>query len=897
MTNDNDWEMITVTVTELEASSFQGNFQYLPYGRLRGEVVSKDVRISPRDKVDQAVVAYLSSGETTSNQSPPRSEMDFRVCRVDEKSGGEFLLKLFRKARLADQGISDGGRLFIVYQKRPPIVNKIKKVVGDVDGFTKIHYLAWILYAFVLTILSIFVARGVWVLTHQDTPSATMGHDDFGIVIDAGSVHTSVYVYQWPVGHPALMQEMFQCEFDEERGVSSFVDNPSQVQTYIGDSQCMREAMDKVKRGETSRVYMGCTGGMRSIMRSRPSEANQLLGNLSEALISSSAVSGKVLTGLPKVEILDGIDEGLYGWVTVNAKNLGRGRDWDLVGSLDWGGASSQITFPIEGPLTNDTSGSEEHVKNVTVFNESNRIYSVSQLCYGQSSALNRYFVQLIYDQYLETGKIQSALASPCQPKGMGTYEIQGQKLLSTCTRMRDEKFQSVLSKEGNRTLTFVGTGEPAVCESMIRDQFDVRKCKATHLEHRTCFNSKRIARPSKSLKFYAFSTYWYLVQVLKVPESKASKVDSYTFRIRDLDQTLDKVCVNSTSTLMALKSTWGSERAHNSCFRAIFMKTLLTQGYGFTNWTAIEFVSKVDGASVGWNRGYLLSHLSDYYKPKIAGDLRELISDLSNDFQVITDAIASDPELSEGLEYFIEPSNPHNMAIYESNPKVMSFINRIQSMIQKLASKWATALDGLVKSILNDPDIQEALRDPELMEALKNMVSDPATAYKYLNKPKVKSLLGALFSKLPSTWVQELEQLENYLLYDRGIRTAFSDPEVTSAIQEVASNPLTVVKCFSNPKVASVIKIELERIRRYLYHRRVAPQTWVSQAQRVRTRKDQLWAYIWVMGIFVLLVVALVVFFPRIYLTLKLAYYKARGLWVRANPCTRFERSAYEEI
>ena len=47
------------------------------------------------------------------------------------------------------------------------------------------------------------------------------------------------------------------------------------------------------------------------------------------------------------------------------------------------------------------------------------------------------------------------------------------------------------------------------------------------------------------------------------------------------------------------------------------------------------------DGASVGWNRGYLLSHLSDYYKPKLTGDLRELISDLSNDFQVITDAIA----------------------------------------------------------------------------------------------------------------------------------------------------------------------------------------------------------------------------------------------------------------
>ena len=73
------------------------------------------------------------------------------------------------------------------HQKRPPIVNKIKKVVGDVDGFTKIHFLAWILYGFVLAILSIFVAKGVWVLTHQqDTPSVTMGQDDYGIVIDAG---------------------------------------------------------------------------------------------------------------------------------------------------------------------------------------------------------------------------------------------------------------------------------------------------------------------------------------------------------------------------------------------------------------------------------------------------------------------------------------------------------------------------------------------------------------------------------------------------------------------------------------------------------------------------------------------------------------------------------------
>ena len=61
------------------------------------------------------------------------------------------------------------------------------------------------------------------------------------------------------------------------------------------------ESVNSARIFSLNRVYMGCTGGMRSIMRSRPSEANQLLGNLSEALIRSSAVSGKVLTGLPKV--------------------------------------------------------------------------------------------------------------------------------------------------------------------------------------------------------------------------------------------------------------------------------------------------------------------------------------------------------------------------------------------------------------------------------------------------------------------------------------------------------------------------------------------------------------------------------------------------------------------
>jgi len=429
-----------------------------------------------------------------------------------------------------------------------------------------------------------------------------------GVVIDAGSMHSSVTVYKWELGQPSKMQEVHSCEFEDLRGVTAFINQPAQVKDYIRKSKCLDTALLHASSDasiNSSRLYMGCTGGMRSALRSKPVLAQQLISNLTLALKNVGKTFGVQETSL---EVLDGVDEGVYGWVTVNAKALANQGAAKQVGSLDWGGASSQISFPA----TDFIATEYDHVRNVKVFEKVNKVYSVSQLCYGQNSALQRYFIQLMHEQFQTNGNILPIYQSPCHPKRMSSFKVKGEQVMSTCTRLKDKKFNEALTLAKNRTISFIGTGDQRKCEALVEEQFDVIKCKEAYEQHRTCFNASMIAEPPLNLKFYAFSTYWYLVEVLKLPAANVSEVESVSMTISDLDQILKKVCVRTTSTLKAVRASWGVEPAHNSCFRAVFMRRLLTEGYGFKHWTNIEFVSKVGGASVGWSRGYLLAHLGE---------------------------------------------------------------------------------------------------------------------------------------------------------------------------------------------------------------------------------------------------------------------------------------------
>ena len=59
---------------------------------------------------------------------------------------------------------------------------------------------------------------------------------DYGVVYDAGSVHTTVSVYAWSkrkLNGTGVVREVASCEIPVARGISSFYSDPQSVKDYI----------------------------------------------------------------------------------------------------------------------------------------------------------------------------------------------------------------------------------------------------------------------------------------------------------------------------------------------------------------------------------------------------------------------------------------------------------------------------------------------------------------------------------------------------------------------------------------------------------------------------------------------------------------------------------------
>ena len=76
------------------------------------------------------------------------------------------------------------------------------------------------------------------------------------------------------------------------------------------------------------------------------------------------------------------------------------------VGSLDWGGASAQITVP-SGDNTDDNNaedGDENEDSKPELSSVS--IHGQSNLCYGQQEALKRHRAGLVYSEYRDAARV-----------------------------------------------------------------------------------------------------------------------------------------------------------------------------------------------------------------------------------------------------------------------------------------------------------------------------------------------------------------------------------------------------------------------------------------------------------------------------------------------------------
>ncbi|XP_035119890.1 ectonucleoside triphosphate diphosphohydrolase 2 isoform X4 [Callithrix jacchus] len=212
----------------------------------------------------------------------------------------------------------------------------------------------------------------------------------YGIVLDAGSSHTSMFVYKWPAdkeNDTGIVGQHSSCDVPGG-GISSYADNPPGAgQSLV---ECLEQALRDVpkERHAGTPLYLGATAGMRLLNLTNP-----------EASASVLAAVTHTLTQYPfdfrGARILSGQDEGVFGWVTANylLENFIKygwvGR-WfrprrGTLGAMDLGGASTQITFETTGPA--EDSANEVQLR---LYGQSYRVYTHSFLCYGRDQVLWR---------------------------------------------------------------------------------------------------------------------------------------------------------------------------------------------------------------------------------------------------------------------------------------------------------------------------------------------------------------------------------------------------------------------------------------------------------------------------------------------------------------------------
>ncbi|XP_021573539.1 ectonucleoside triphosphate diphosphohydrolase 6 isoform X2 [Carlito syrichta] len=220
-----------------------------------------------------------------------------------------------------------------------------------------------------------------WGQQAHSLPGTPMrGHEVFyGIMFDAGSTGTRVHIFQFtqPPGEtPSLTHETFKAL---KPGLSAYADDVEK------SAQGIQELLDVAKQDIPSDLWkatplvLKATAGLRLL----PGEkAQKLLQKVKEVFKASP-----FLVGDDCVSIMNGTDEGVSAWITVNfltgsLKTPGR----SSVGMLDLGGGSTQITFlpQVEGTLEASPPG---YLTALRMFNRTYKLYSYSYLGLGLMSA------------------------------------------------------------------------------------------------------------------------------------------------------------------------------------------------------------------------------------------------------------------------------------------------------------------------------------------------------------------------------------------------------------------------------------------------------------------------------------------------------------------------------
>ena len=202
----------------------------------------------------------------------------------------------------------------------------------------------------------------------------------YAVIIDAGSSGSRAHVFQYAKALPLIPIPIITDVFNKSitPGLSFYKNDPTAAGPSLKpilDASALYLQQQGVNLSQVP-ISVLATAGMRLLT---PSEQAAIYDSVRSYIHSNYAFS----LNDANVRTITGQQEGLFGWLDVNYLSKSFIHPAATVGSIDMGGASTQIAF-----ATSDTSQPENEVV-ITINHRPYRVFTQSFLGLGQNQARN----------------------------------------------------------------------------------------------------------------------------------------------------------------------------------------------------------------------------------------------------------------------------------------------------------------------------------------------------------------------------------------------------------------------------------------------------------------------------------------------------------------------------
>lgn len=425
----------------------------------------------------------------------------------------------------------------------------------------------------------------------------------YALMIDAGSTGSRIHVYRFNNcgSSPELEDEKF--EETEKReggsGLSAYPDDPEGAAKSL--DVLLKVAMDTVpeKLKACTPIAVKATAGLRLLGAGKSEKILDAVRNRLETAFPFPVVS-KDENG---VAIMDGSDEGIYAWITLNylLGKIGGPDHGETAAVFDLGGGSTQIVF--EPTFKSPSNGIPEklaeggHKYELDFGGRKFDLYQHSHLGYGLMSArksIHKTLIEVLHKASPEDHSwLKSPVINPCIVPGM----------------TRDIKVELGADHALGDTITVNMTGPSSPSTAQCRNLAETILQKDKECALAPCsFNG--IHQPSMAKTFsrediYAFSYFYDRTKPLGMPES---------FTIKELHQLTSQVCSGEPAWGVFEGVPDAMEQLRDRpewCLDLNFMLALLHTGYELPTDRELRTAKKIKGNELGWCLGASLPLLS----------------------------------------------------------------------------------------------------------------------------------------------------------------------------------------------------------------------------------------------------------------------------------------------